>query len=167
MNNKRQNKEDLNKLKDACLKKSNELSDKYPTKKFSTWDIVAKVLAESSGYPVYFFTLKADMEVIKLIAEGLSASSIANRLSISSQHIYNVAKIWGLDVLDSTLDFNPIYVYHDGMTVQELESAINEILPIPITPIGAKRIINNIEKFYDLEKFLEELENEESRTARL
>jgi predicted metallopeptidase len=107
------------------------------------------------------------MEVIKLIAEGLSASSIANRLSISSQHIYNVAKIWGLDVLDSTLDFNPIYVYHDGMTVQELESAINEILPIPITPIGAKRIINNIEKFYDLEKFLEELENEESRTARL
>jgi len=142
------------------LKKAELLAEKYPTKKFSSWDIIANVLSESSGYPVYFFTLKADLDVVELIAEGLSASSIANRLSIPSQHVYNVAKIWGLDIMDSTLDFNPMYIYKDDMSAQDMMCGINEILSIPITLHGAKCIVNNIERYYDLRDFLEEYEDE-------
>lgn len=156
----KQSKEELNKLREACLNKASELEEKYPNKKFSSWDIIANVLSESSGYPVHFLTLKADLEVIKLIAEGLSSSSIANRLSISSQHIYNVAKTWGLDIFDATLDFNPMFVYRDGMSSEELMILINDILPIPVTATGAKMIVNNIEKYYDLIDFLEEYEYE-------
>lgn len=159
-NNKRTTKEEINKLKELCLKKTDELTSKYPGKKFTTWDIVSSVLAESSGYAIYILTLKADLEIIKLIAEGLSASGIANRLSIPSQRVYEVAKTWGLDVLDFSLDFNPMYVYASGMTASEMMVHMNEILAIPITPAGAKCIINNIEKYNDYVEFLEEYEYE-------
>lgn len=160
-NNKRNiNKEELNRLKEICIRKAEELNNKYPLKKFSTWDVIVNVLSESSGYPVYFLTLKADLDVLRLIAEGLSASSIANRLSISSQYIYGIAKTWGLTVLDATLDFNPMYVYQRSMTPQDMMWVINEILPIPISMPDAKTIVNNIEKYYDLRDFLEEYENE-------
>ena len=144
----------------ACLEKADELANKYPDKKFTTWDIVARVLSESSGCDIHLLTLKADLDVIKLITEGLSASSIANRLSIPSQHIYIVANTWGLELLDFTLDFNPLLIYKDDMSADEFMLYINEILPIPITPNGAKVIVNNIEKYYDLLNFLEEYNNE-------
>lgn len=160
MNNKRQTKEELNKLKDFCLKKADELKDKYPDKRFSSWDIISLVLAEHSGYDVYFLTLKADIDVIKLIAEGLSASGIANRLSIPSQRVYEVARLWGLEIFNSSLDFNPMFVYHNGMSCQELESILYDILPIPITHHGAQVIIDNIEKYYDLLEFIEEYDYE-------
>jgi hypothetical protein len=160
MKNNKEIKEELNKFKEACLRKADELSGKYPTKDFSSWDVIANVLSETSGYPVYFFTLMADLDVIKLIAEGLSASSIANRLSISSQSIYSIANTWGLNVLDYTLDFNPMYIYQENMSANDVCIAINDILPIPITINDAKIIINNIEKYYELRDFMEELENE-------
>lgn len=162
MKNKKDCKEEVNKLKELCLKKADELADKYPQKTFTSWDIISAVLSESSGYDTYFLTMKADIDIVRLIAEGLSASGIANRLSIPSQQVYEVAKLWGMDVLDSSLDFNPMFIYHDGMTIQELENTLYEILPIPITHQGAKVIINNLERYYDLLKFLKEYDNEES-----
>lgn len=163
MNNKRTTKEEVNKLKALCLKMADELSEKYPDKKFTTWDVISKVLSESSGYAVYILTLKADLDVIRLVAEGLSASGVANRLSIPSQRVYEVSDVWGLDVLDSSLDFNPMYVYATGMTSVELMGHMNDILAIPITPIGARCIVNNIEKYYDLLEILEEYEYEKGQ----
>lgn len=154
------NKEELNKFKNIFLKKADEMLEKYPNKTFSSWEIVAKVLSESSGYDVHYLTLKADLDVIRLIAEGLSASSISNRLSVSSLYVYSVAKTWGMTILDSTLDFNPLLIYKEGMLADELMVYINEILPLPITPKYAKDIVNNIEKYYDFVKFLEEYDNE-------
>jgi len=156
------NKEDLNKFKAIFLAKADELTERYPHKTFTSWEIIAKVLSEKSGYDVYYLTLKADLDVIRLIAEGLSISSIANRLSVKSMYVYTVAKTWGLSVLDSTLDFNPLLIYKEGMSAEELEMYINEILPIPITPKGARDIINNIEKYYDFVEILEEYDYEKS-----
>lgn len=160
MKNKRKSKEELNKLKELCLKKSDELVEKYPDKRFSSWDIISRVLSESSGYDIHLLTLRADLDVLKLIAEGLSASSIANRLSIPSQCVYDVANTWGMCILDSSLDFNPMYMYHDGMSKDEMLLNINDVLSIPITPHGAECIVNNIEKYYDFINFLEEYDNE-------
>lgn len=160
MKNKRASKEELNKLKQLCLEKADDLAIKYPNKKFSSWDIISKVLSESSGCDIYLITLKADIDVLKLIAEGLSASSIANRLSIPSQIVYEVSNTWGMNILDSSLDFNPMYVYHEGMSTDEMMVSINDVLSLPITPTGAKHIVNNIERYYDLLNFLEEYDNE-------
>lgn len=160
-NNRKQNKEELNNLKAICLAKSDELAKKYPDKKFTAWDIISKVLSESSGYDVHFLTLKADLDVIKLIAEGLSVSSIANRLSVPSKYVYDVAKIWGLVIMDSTLDFNPLLVYKEGMTAQELMFYMNDIVPVELDLKTAKDIISNIDKLYDFTKFLEEYYDEE------
>lgn len=154
------NKEELNKLKAKFLAKADELAEKYPNKVFTSWEVIAKVLSESSGEDVYYLTLKADLDVIRLIAEGLSVSGIANRLSVRSIYVYSVAKTWGLNVMESTLDFNPLLIYKQGMSAEELEMYINEILPIPVTHIGARDIINNIEKYYDFVKCLEEYDNE-------
>jgi hypothetical protein len=154
------NKKELDKFKAIFLAKADEMLDKYPNKTFTSWEIVAKVLSESSGYDVHYLTLKADLDVIKLIAEGLSASSISNRLSVSSLYVYAVAKTWEMYILDSTLDFNPLLIYKDGMSAEELMVYINEILPLPITLKGAKDIVINIEKYYDFVKFLEEYDNE-------
>lgn len=154
------NKEELNKLKAKFLAKADELMEKYPNKTFTSWEIIAKVLSESSGEDVYYLTLKADLDVIRLIAEGLSVSGIANRLSVRSIYVYSVAKTWGLVVMESTLDFNPLLIYKQGMSAEELEVYINEILPIPVTHKGAIDIINNIEKYYDFVKCLEEYDNE-------
>ncbi len=159
-NYKKKNKEELDKFKSIFLTKVDEMTEKYPDKKFTVWEVVAKVLSEASGYDVYYLTLKADLEVIKLIAEGLSASSIANRLSIPSQYIYDVANIWGMFVLDYSLDFNPMYVYRDDMTAQELSVDINDVLAVPITENIAKNIVNNIDKYYEFINFLEEYDNE-------
>jgi|PlaIllAssembly_1097288.scaffolds.fasta_scaffold104327_2 hypothetical protein len=160
MNNKKNSKEEVNKLKELCLKKADELAEKYPNKRFSSWDVISAVLSESSGYDVHLLTLKADLDVLKLIAEGLSASSIANRLSIPSQRIYEIANTWGMTILNSSLDFNPMYMYHDGMTEAEMLSSINDVLAIPITPQGAKSIVDNIEKYYNFMEFLEEYDDE-------
>jgi hypothetical protein len=154
------NKEELNKFKVVFLSKADELLEKYPEKSFTSWEIIAKVLSESSGTDVHYLTLKADLDVIKLIAEGLSASSISNRLSVSSLYVYSVAKTWGMSILDSTLDFNPLLIYKDGMSPEELGAYINEILPTPITTTGEKAIVNNIEKYYSFIEFLEEYDNE-------
>jgi hypothetical protein len=161
MKNKRVDKEEVSKLKGLCLKKADELAEKYPNKRFSSWDIISKVLSESSGYDIYLITLKADIGVLKLIAEGLSASSIANRLSIPSQIVYEIANTWGMVILDFSLDFNPMYVYEDGMTFVELSTSINDILSVPIATEAAKNIINNINKYYDFVEFLKEYDYEE------
>jgi hypothetical protein len=75
-------------------------------------------------------------------------------------YVYSVAKTWGLTVMETTLDFNPLLIYKEGMSADELEIYINEILPIPITPKGARDIVNNIEKYYDFVNCLEEYDNE-------
>ena len=154
------NKKELDKFKAIFLAKADEMLDKYPNKTFTSWEIVAKVLSESSGYDVHYLTLKADLDVIKLIAEGLSASSISNRLSVSSLYVYAVAKTWEMYILDSTIDFNPLLIHQDGISAEDLMVYINEILPLPITLKGAKDIVINIEKYYDFVKFLEEYDNE-------
>jgi hypothetical protein len=154
------NKEELNKFKVVFLSKADELLEKYPEKSFTSWEIIAKVLSESSGTDVHYLTLKADLDVIKLVAEGLSVSSISNRLSVSSLYVYSVAKTWRMSILDSTLDFNPLLIYKDGMSPEELGVYINEILPTPITSTGEKAIVNNIEKYYSFIEFLEEYDNE-------
>jgi hypothetical protein len=154
------NREALNKFKAIFLAKADEMAEKYPHKTFTSWEIIANVLSESSGYDVYYLTLKADLDVIRLIAEGLSMSSIANRLSVKSMYVYTVAKTWGLDVMETTLDFNPLLIYKEGMSAEELEMYINEILPIPITPMGAQNIVNNIEKYYDFIEILKEYDYE-------
>jgi len=154
------NKEELNKLKAKFLAKADELAEKYPNKTFTSWEVIAKVLSESSGEDVYYLTLKADLDVIRLIAEGLSVSGIANRLSVRSIYVYSVAKTWGLTPMELTLDFNPLLIYKHGMSADELEIYINEILPIPVTHVGARDIVNNIEKYYDFVECLEEYDNE-------
>jgi len=57
------NKKELDKFKAIFLAKADEMLDKYPNKTFTSWEIVAKVLSESSGYDVHYLTSKSAFNV--------------------------------------------------------------------------------------------------------
>jgi hypothetical protein len=138
-----------------------ELLDEYyrlreeTSKGLTAWDVVYSYLVRQ-GAEGYLITLKADIEILKLIAEGLSVSSISNRLGTSSKSVLTAANLWGMEPLELTLDFNPFLVYNNEDTPDSLMAKINEILAIPINRHTAKTLIYNIEKYYDFIDFIEE-----------
>src|SRR3989304_8344452 len=102
-----------------------ELLDEYyrlreeTSKGLTAWDVVYSYLVRQ-GAEGYLITLKADIEILKLIAEGLSVSSISNRLGTSSKSVLTAANLWGMEPLELTLDFNPFLVYNNEDTPDSL-----------------------------------------------
>ena len=80
--------------------------------------------------------------------------------------VIETARIWDLEPLDNTLDFNPLMLYHKEMTANEMMLHINEIIPRPISYDTAKLVISNIVRYYDLRAYLLEEELKEERDVR-
>ncbi len=119
------------------------------------WDAVVSLLRERTD--VYLLVLKADINLIRMSAEGHAARNIARTLGVSTKEVSEVLSTWGLRAtLAQTLDFNPLMVYNPGMTDVELQAEVNQFMPFDITRYDAETIIWNVEKYLDLVKFLEE-----------
>ncbi len=119
------------------------------------WDAVVSLLRERTD--VYLLVLKADINLIRMSAEGHAARTIARTLGVSTKEVSEVLSTWGLRAtLAQTLDFNPLMVYNPGMTDVELQAEVNQFMPFDITRYDAETIIWNVEKYLDLVKFLEE-----------
>jgi len=129
---------------------------KYSKLPSNVWELVLDAFSEKQEK--YIIVLKADITIIEALAQGLSPHAISFRLGLSSKSIYEVCRIWGITPLEETLDFNPLLLYNDKITATALMLDINEILAIPITLDTAQIVINNIERYLELKKFLEEID---------
>ncbi len=119
------------------------------------WDAVVSLLRERTD--VYLLVLKADINILRMSAEGHAARAIARTLGVPTKDVSEVLSTWGLRAtLSQTLDFNPLMVYNDGMIAVELQAEVNQFMPFDITRYDAETIIWNVEKYLDLVRFLEE-----------
>lgn len=122
----------------------------------SLWDAFTSLVREN--VPVYLLTLKADMDIIEYIAQGYNISAVHRMTGIASKDIREVIDTWGLQPLEQTLDFNALLMYNRGMTASELSYKMNDFLPKPLSFDVYEKIIHNIERYYDLERFIKEHE---------
>ena len=120
------------------------------------WDVALSLF--SKHVEIYVLVLKADINIIEKIAQGLSVYSISNTLSVPSKHVMEVASTWGLRLVEQTVDFNPLLIYNEGMSPEEMLLHMNDILALPIDLDIADTLVYNIERFHTLDEFLKEEE---------
>jgi hypothetical protein len=118
----------------------------------SIWDAFISLVKDK--VPVYLITLKADIQVLEYIAGGLSINAIFQKTGIPSKLVRKTAFTWGLIPLEQALDFNPLLVYNSSMTPRMLELRMNDILAEPLDLAICEAVINNIERYLDLQEIL-------------
>ena len=118
------------------------------------WDAFISLVGDQ--VPVYVLILKADMRILRHIAEGRAVRAIHQMTGIPSKAIRKIAFTWGMKPVDEDLDFNALLVYNNDMTVETLEFKMNEMLPLPLNSSIFERLIENIERYLDLQQILEE-----------
>lgn len=141
-------------FKEQLLNEWNKLKEENADA--TAWDAFISLV--DGKVPKYVLYLRADIEIIRYIAEGNTVLSIHRMTGIPSKIIREIVNLWGLEPLDTALDFNPLLVYNSGMTAEEMERKVNSMLPIPISIGEYRKIIHNIQKYHD---FLNALELEE------
>lgn len=120
------------------------------------WDVTLSLFSKHAE--IYLLVLKADINIIEKLAQGLSVYSISNTLSVPSKHVMEAASVWGLRLVEQTVDFNPLLIYREGMSPEEMLLHMNDILAIPIDLDIADTLVYNIERFHTLDDFLKEEE---------
>ena len=143
-------KEEFNK---QILDAYNRLHEIYPNKNITIWDCFVSL----TDCPRYLLALRADLPVLQLIARGFSVRSIHEIMYIPSKVVSDIAFTWAVIPLKVTLDFNPLWVYHSGMTAEQMSEHMRDILAVPIDLFIYRCIIKNIERY----KLLEELAQKE------
>lgn len=108
----------------------------------------------------YVLALKADIRILERIAMGMSPSYIAGIMGIPTQDVTDVANIWGFKPLNFTLDFNPLFIYEQGMTPDAFMAEINEVLAIPIGLDTARQVVYNIGQLRIAKSFLEDVDGQ-------
>lgn len=147
----------MKKLREKAFKILEELEDSdADLDSLTPWDIFVRIFSEHED--VYVLVLKADLPILERIASGLSVRSVASSFGIASKAVMDAVDLWGMEPVTETLDFSPLIIYYDGMTPEQLTRHINDIIPKPINIDTAERIINNIKRYNDLYRFIEEME---------
>jgi len=144
-------------FKDAMNEELEALKEVRRDRDITVWDLFLS-LVEGKEVP-YILALKADLPILESIAKGMSASHIAGVLGIRTSEVVEVAELWGFKPLNFTLDFNPLYVYKNDMSIDSFLFEINEILAIPISLDTAKKAVYNIKQFNMVKLFLEDIDD--------
>ncbi len=124
----------------------------------SLWNAFTSLLKER--IPSYLLTLRADMGIIQYIAQGYNVLAIHRMTGIPSKAIRKVAFTWGMEPLEQTLDFNAVLMYNRGTTADTLYMSMNDFLATPLPYETYEIVVQNIEKYFDLERFLREEEGD-------
>lgn len=127
----------------------------------SLWEAFTNLVKDS--VQPHVLTLRADMDIVRYLAQGYNVSAIHRMTGIPSKAVRKIAFTWGLEPLEETLDFNVFLMYNRGMTADMLFRRMNDFLPKPLPYETYITVINNIERYYDLEEFLQEEEQQNER----
>ena len=127
----------------------------------SLWDAFTSLLKER--IPSYLLTLRADIDIIRYLAQGYNISAVHRMTGIPSKAIRQVAFTWGMEPLEQTLDFNALLMYNRDTTADILYRRMNDFLATPLPYEIYETVVYNIEKYFDLERFLREEEADGER----
>ncbi len=142
-------------FKDQLTEEWNRLERAGPT---TVWDALVSLLDDKVD--TYILALKADLTIIKHLVSGYSARSSAHILGMPIKSVLEVIRIWSLrEPPRETLDFNPLLVYNDGMTVDSFEQELELFLPVVPSRDEIRCLIWNIDRYHDLVEFLEEADS--------
>lgn len=137
---------------DSLLNLWNQLQVESPDT--TLWDAFIVMVGDKA--PTYMLYLKADIDILKYVAQGSNIMSIHRRTGIPSKAIRNVVFTWGVTPLEETLDFDALLVYNSGMRAETLAEKMNDLLPIPMEIAIYGQIIANIERYNELNTLIKE-----------
>ena len=134
---------------------------------FSEWNLLRAVAPDTTLWdafvslvddrvPTYILIMKAEIDIVKYIAMGQSLATIHRKIGIPSKDIRKIAFTWGVEPMQSTLDFNPLMMYNIGTTSEMMEYRVNDLLAIPLPSDIFIVIVNNIERYLDMKNVLQE-----------
>lgn len=141
---------------EKMIKTYETLNDKEK-KTFSLWDLFIKTI-NKSNFDIWLLDLKANIEIISLLVDGISPTSVARRYNIPTTSVYEICKSWGIRPFSVTLDFSALSFYKPGMTALEMCNLVNIVLSKPLSLNTYRDIIYNLERYYDFIEVLEEYE---------
>lgn len=130
--------------------------------KATLWDVFVELLSTSANIDPYRIWIMSDYPILELIATGMDIGYIADFLEIPKQEVIATCKIWGLTIPNETLDFNPLLVYNEGMTVDEVYEKIEPVLHTPLDKRTLDGIMVSVDKFREVRKMLDEWEGIEN-----
>ena len=126
--------------------------------KATLWDVLVRLLALRSGVEPVVIWILSDWPIIELVAKGYGRQYIADFLEISPKVVGATCRIWGLVPFTDTLDFDPLDVYVEGMTIGDLQKKLEPVLAtMPPLEILEEGIIN-VCKYLQIKQFLNERE---------
>lgn len=123
----------------------------------NVWNVFISLLRRNGKHDmVWYITLLADFQVIKLIANGFSMRKLMNLLNLSRESIQCVADTWGLSILADGLLISPLQVYTEGNSLEYFMESLSELLGYSIPTSEAMKALDNCRQYYILDTFLEE-----------
>ncbi len=120
------------------------------------WDVIVAVLAKKGNIEPFIIWVLSDLPVIEMTARGMSLSYIAEFIEVHEKEIASICKTWGIIPNKETLDFDPIKVYNDGMSVGEMQARLDPVLTYVPSIELLENVIINVDKFLRVKELLEE-----------
>lgn len=143
------NSESLNKIAEEVYKHN---------KKATLWDVLVMVLSKQGNVEPFIIWILSDLSVVELVARGHSVNYIANFLEMPSKEVIATCNTWGMVGFKQTLDFDPVVVYNEGMTVIGFKAKLSPIVAIMPSDEMLEDAIINVEKYRSINKLLKEWE---------
>lgn len=119
------------------------------------WDILVELFASQINAEPFIIWMLSDLPVIELVARGHSIDYIASYLEIHKKEVEQTCKVWGMSCMSETLDFDPVQVYKEGMTIKQFKEKISPLLLKMPSIETLEDVIINVEKYRSVKKLLD------------
>lgn len=136
----------------------------YKNDKSSTlWDVLVAVMSQNGNIKPYIIWILSDYQIIEAIAKGFEIDTVSGMLGLTREDILHTCRTWGLLPVKDTLDFDPLGVYKENMTVLDLQMTLKDITSESISQNTLENIIINVRKFLAIKKLLDEWESKHEK----
>jgi hypothetical protein len=122
------------------------------------WDVIVEYISKKGNTEPYILWILSEFEVLHLIAKGFDAPQISRALHIPITTVEKTSKIWGVSCMEQTLDFDPLHVYDEGMTAEDMSNKMFLVSPFVPNIRILKTCVGNIEKYLAVKNLLDEWE---------
>ncbi len=146
------------------LENLNDIADKvYAANPEATiWDILVEIFSEGKNKDKYRIQILSELPVVEAVARGYNFQWIRDAYDMGYRTIGKICKHWGLEPLRDISDFDPLKIYTEGMTAEQLKTTLIPIIHMLPSMDDLKICINNIEIYKDIVEYLNDLEEEEN-----
>ncbi len=126
------------------------------------WDILVELFSDGENKGKYKIQILSELPVVEAVARGYNSRWIQDAYDMGYVTVRRIYNHWGLKPLKEISDFDPLKIYTDGMTAEQLKIALVPIIQVLPSKNDLKTCINNIKIYKDIVEYLNDLEEEES-----